>query len=72
MPTAQWGGGYPLAPSRLAVGNSPVGNSGGGTPTPPFFLVGNGGVPPPCFSGWLERGVNLKSVSPFEMIYFQK
>ena len=21
------------------------------------------GTPPPCFSGWLERGVNLKSVS---------
>ena len=37
MPTAQWGGGYPLAPSRLAVGNSPVGNSGGGYPNPPFF-----------------------------------
>ena len=54
MPTAQWGGGYPLAPSRLAVGNSPVGNSGGGTPTPLFFwLEMGGGVAPLVFRvGW--------------------
>ena len=53
MPTAQWGGGYPLAPSRLAVGNSPVGNSGfffwlemgGGTPPLFFVLVGKGCLP---------------------------
>ena len=49
MPTAQWGGGYPLAPSRLAVGNAPVGNSGGGGYPPLFFwLVGKGDQSEEC------------------------